>query len=327
MYKAFIAFFVLTLSAVAAEQTGTLTQVQGEVTIFSQPSKTLPAAEAGVTRALYEGQYFVVKPAQVGNKIEKGNIVRTAPNGKARVVYDNGDQFNVGPGTAYKISWDSDTATSNTQVALMYGKFRGVVEKGGPRSKLQIRTQSAVMGVRGTDFFIAANGADKSTEVAIIRGQVEVKSDAPKAEAVQVKAGQSAEIAAPVAAAAKSAPVATKVELRPTTQEELKGIQKASKIDQAASTNAQAQALEKKAVDTTLKDIKATDPKLFNEISNEMKKNPNGDINAVADAVNTKSITQALKTAPKAPENRKPFKSEIEDLEAGAYNRYFKHVE
>lgn len=330
--------------ALAGEQVGTLTQVQGDVKLFSHPTKTLPASEPGVTRALFEGEYFVVNAAKPGDKVEKGNIVRTAPNGKTHVVYDNGDQFNVGPGTAYRVNWEADTAKSNTQITLAYGKFRGIVEKGGPRSKLQIRTNSAVMGVRGTDFFIASNGADNSTEVSIIRGAVEVKPAAPAAKAVEVKAGQSAEIqaAAPMPekklngkAAPAPATVEAKVELRQTTQEDLQSIQKASKIEKgrdvasAAAPEVQKKiaALEKKAVDTTLNDIKATDAKLYAEVSKEMARNPKADSLALTEVVNSKSIDSALKTAPKAPEKRKPYKSEMEDLEAGAYDRYFKTVQ
>lgn len=120
----------------ASPQVATLTQVQGETKLFSHPSKKAPAPQPGVTVALYEGEYYNVKDAEVGDKMERGNILRTAPNGKARVVYDNGDQFNVGPGTAYRVQWSEDSAKATTEVALMYGKFRGIIEKGGPRSKL-----------------------------------------------------------------------------------------------------------------------------------------------------------------------------------------------
>lgn len=347
-------FFVLVFSALfsisraqAGPQVATLTQVQGETKLFSNPSKSMPAAQAGVTYALYEGEYYAVKDAAVGDKVEKGNILRTAPNGKARVVYDNGDQFNVGPGTAYRIQWSEDSLKATTQVSLMYGKFRGIVEKGGPRSKLQLRTRSAVMGVRGTDFFVASNGADQSTEVAIIRGSVELKSDQAAAKAVAVKAGESAAVsAAPAALETKAsdakvakAPVAAPVvEVRKTTQEDLVAIQKASKIEApkvapvAAAKEIQAEVakLEQKAVDTTIKDIKATDPKLAEQITKEMAKNgaaTPADVAALSERVNNQSINVAIKTAPKAPEKRKPFASEIEDLEAGAYQRYFKTIE
>jgi hypothetical protein len=254
--------------ALAEDQVGTLTQVEGEVKIFSHPSKTLSEGAPAGSRALYEGEYYEVQNAKVGDRVEQGNILRTPPTSKARVVFDNGDQFNVGPGTAYRVFWKSNDPAAGTQVNLMYGKLRGIVEKGGPRSKLQIKTKTAIMGVRGTDFFIAHSGKDNSTEVAIIRGAVEVKSHAAEAKPVEVKQGFSAEVAAPAPVAAEdhkaAAPAPASVEMRKTTQEELVGIRKSSEIkNTVANDSKQAEIvknLETKAVKTVLNDIKARGP-------------------------------------------------------------------
>jgi len=335
-------FILVTAAFVAApvlagSQVGTLTQIEGKVQVFSNPSKSL-AKDAAGQRALYEGDYYLVKDATIGEKVDQGNIVRTSPGSKARVVFDNGDQINVGSGSAYKVNWDKDSEKGNTKINLMYGKMRGIMEKGGPRSRLQIRTKTAIMGVRGTDFFIAQGGPDEGTEVSIIRGAVEVKAEAPKAKPVQVKAGQSAEIAAPVVVAqteakAKEAPkVEPKVEIRQTTQEEFAGIQKSSQIQtpppaqaaEAAKANPEVakkiEQLEKKAVETTLQDIKKVDEKLYQELA--AKK----DIIKSTDDLNKTAVAKLAETAPKAPEKRKPYRSELEDLEAGAYDRYFKSV-
>ena len=328
----------LAAPALAADtKVGTLTQVQGEVKVFRNPSKKLPAPTPGATHALFEGEYYVVTDAKVGDSVENGAIVRTTPSAKARVVYENGDQFNVGPGTAYKIAW-SDRATADkgqiakTEVNLMYGKLRGIIEKGGPRSKLQIKTRTAIMGVRGTDFFIASGGEDNGTHVTVVRGNVEVKpepakdapKDAPPAKAIEIKAGMSAEVTPPVEVSKSAPAVAPAVELRKSTQEDLIGIQRTSVINKAtaAATTEEAkkvEQLEKKAVETTMKDIKATDAKLYAELTKDPSK--------TNDAVNSKAIDKLLAVAPKAPEKRKPYKSELDDLEAGAYEKYFKNVD
>ncbi|MGZ3696592.1 MAG: FecR family protein [Bdellovibrionota bacterium] len=334
------------LNALAESQVGTLTQVEGEVKVFSHPSKTMAEGGTAGARALFEGEYYEVGPAKVGDRVEKGNIVRTAPTAKARVVFDNGDQFNVGPGTAYRIFWKENEAGTN--VNLMYGKLRGIIEKGGPRSKLQVKTKTAIMGVRGTDFFIAHGGQDNTTEVSIIRGAVEVKPEnAPAAtKPVEVKAGMSAEVSAPPAPAETETKAETKtetteggkqvakkveetkvapvVELRKTTQEDLIGIQKSSQITQAPKSEDPKKAeeikkLETKAVETVMKDIKKTDAKLYAQIEKAGNK--------TTDDINSKAIDKLLLVAPKAPEKRKPYKSELDNLEDGAYEQYFKNVE
>ncbi len=350
-------------AAYGGDQVGTLTQIDGVVKIFSNPSKILPKdpAKDGGSIALFEGEYFQVRDARIGDRMQKGNIVRTSPQAKARIVFENGDQFNVGPATAYRVTWDKDSVDGRAQVSLMYGKVRGIVEKGGPRSKLFIKTRTATMGVRGTDFFIADDGKDGATEVSIIRGSVEVKSSAPRSKPVQVKAGYSVSVVPPPQAAAPAtdlgssqtgravpggggrgskavAPIdhtivdfTPKIELRQTTQEELSAIQKSSSLEAKKTTDAAkpdaavaqaVEALEKKAVKTTLKDIQREDPKLFAQLKAQSATQP-----ASTDELNLMAVQKLQVDAPKAPSQRKPYKSELEDLDQGTYDKYFKNVQ
>lgn len=325
----FIGMLFISSGARASDQVGTFTQVDGEVKLFSHPSKTLQSG--GGTHVLYEGEYYLAEEAKVGHRVEQGNIVRTAPGAKARVVFENGDQINVGPATAMRIFWNKDAAKASTRMDLAYGKIRGIVEKGGPRSHMQIRTRTATMGVRGTDFFIADGGTDGGTEVSIMRGAVEVTPKAENAKPVEVKQGMSADIppAKPEAAAEAKAdpakmsalPVQAAVELRQTTQEELQGIQRSSTIERKPAEAAQAGTpdiakLESKAVETTLKDIKTYDPKMYAQL--ETRKPTS------TDEINNHVVQALIKDAPKAPENHKPHKSEVDNLEQGAYEKYFK---
>jgi hypothetical protein len=266
----FVAIFLSSAFAWASEQVGTLTQLDGEVKLFSNPAKEL---QGSGPHALFEGQYYTVGDAKVGSRLEKGNILRTAPSGKARVVFDNGDQYNVGTSTAYKVAYEKDVADGKPSVDLMYG----IVAKGGPRSKLQIRTKSATMGVRGTDFYIADGGPTGGTEVTVMRGEVEVK---------------------PVAAAASKAtvPVTT---VKPGFSGEVQ--------------------LEKKALETTLNDVKSYDKKLYAKVDAAKLDG--------AEDVNRASVEALMSDAPAAAKNKKPFKSELEDLEKGAYDKYFKIVD
>lgn len=300
----------------AEVQVATVTQVEGNVKIFSHPSKS-PSNDSSIQQALYEGEYFQISDAHVGDKIEKGNLLRTLPGGKARVVYENGDQINVGSGTAYKVSWEEKKENPEVNINLAYGKLRGIVAKGGPRSHLSIKTKTAVMGVRGTDFFVAQGGADGTTEVAIIRGKVDVTPLTPKAKTQSVESGFSAEVAAPTGK--ENAMVNPQVELRKTTQEDLMGIQKSSTIHtEKPKADEKIAALESKATETALKDIAATNQKLYASLE--------GKKITTLEEINQAAVQSLIPAAPKAPAHRKPHKAELENIEDGAYERYFKVV-
>jgi hypothetical protein len=149
---ALLVFCLLSVPASAGEpQAGTLAELQGEVKLLTHPGKTV---QGPAPHVLFEGNYYSVQDAKAGMKVARGNVLRTAIGGKVKVLFENGDQFYVGSGTAYKVNWtEGGQGGKKPEINLMYGKIRGVVEKGGPRSGLRIRTSSATMGVRGTDFF------------------------------------------------------------------------------------------------------------------------------------------------------------------------------
>lgn len=319
--------YILPLTAAVTTQSlantanmATVTAIDGDVKVFSYPSKT---AEGPAPRALFEGEYYSVHNARIGEKIGKGNIVRANPGAKAKVVYDNGDQFNVGGGTAYRITWNEE---GKTDLNLMYGKVRGVVSKDGPRSgKLYIRTKSATMGVRGTDFFIADDGKN-GTEVSVLRGKVEVTKNAPIKE---LKAGEVAPEPKKVEVTqGQTVTVEKKVDVKKTTQEELKAIvtttttktlsESELKKSVGSEELAKVTELEKKAVDSTLQDIKTYDPTLYTELKGR-------NLASVAE-VNTKVAEKLTAEAPSAPKKRKPFRVELENLGSDVYKKYFKEI-
>lgn len=330
---------LISLSAGADEHVGTLTQLEGLVQIFSHPSKTMPKEKPkDGTLALFEGEYYVVGKGKTGDSVENGNIVRTAPGAKARVVFENGDQYQVGSGTAYRVSWDakaSERAKLQAKIDLMYGKFRGVVSKEGPRKKMLLRTPTAVMGVRGTDFFVEENARTGESEFTIIRGVVDVtpiakdtkdtKTAAPAP--VEVKAGYSAVVAETAAKAEAPKPV----ELRPTAQDELRAIQKHSEIPPATAAApvskevaAKVEGLEKKALESTLKEIREYSPELHAKLT------ANPGAAASLDRVNAASVEALVPAAPKlAPKRRrKPVLKDLDpEADERAYERYFKPVE
>ncbi len=299
----------------SSNQVGTLTQLEGEVKIFSHPGTMI---QGPPPHALFQGEYYSVGDAKLGDRVEEGNIVRTAVGAKAKVVFDNGDQFFVGSGTAYKVQWMHDT---NPKVSLMHGKLRGVIIKGGPRGKLTIRTRAATMGVRGTDFLIGDAEDGEGTQVTILRGEVFLKPHGDKANPASIQAGFSGE-------APMTHPKDTKkieIEVRKVTKEDLIMAHQCAKISPEIKKTKVSEAviekiktLESKCIETTLDDIKKADPELYAEL----KSKPIQSI----DEINTQSVQKFYKDAPLSNKKRKPFESELKGLDPATYEKYFKTV-
>ncbi|HLE10945.1 MAG: hypothetical protein A2504_09150 [Bdellovibrionales bacterium RIFOXYD12_FULL_39_22] len=334
-----------TLLAQSTEHAGTIVKVQGTVDVYTHPSKS----PQGVSpRILYDNEYYTTIPAKLGHKVVAGDVIRTGNGAKARIVYKNGDQFNVGEGTEYRVTVlrTNIEGKDKSVINMMRGQLRAIISKEGPRNNMEVKTQNASMGVRGTDFFVAQNGNLGKAEVSVLRGEVEVKIAPPKvettkkettsslakAEVISVKPGFSAQWQAPATEEKKSdnnkattsAPEPIKantIVLQKTTQTDLIKIQQNSVIPQTQVTEEKMSAtvakemaiLEKAAVETTMKDIKAHDPQLYAKL----EKN---NVSSVS-AINSEVVKEVFQEAPKAP--GKPGAAALNDLDEDAYEKYF----
>lgn len=153
-----------------AEKPPILTFVEGTVELFSEPSQKIHAeVPEGMSRARYEGTHYLAQIVRPGARLPLGAWLRTRPGARARVVFANGDQMNVGPASFFKIE---APAGKGQEMDLRYGLVRSIISKKGPRSRFKVRTSSAVMGVRGTDFVVESNSL---TSLTLIRGAVELR--------------------------------------------------------------------------------------------------------------------------------------------------------
>jgi len=293
----------------SGSQVATMAGVSGGVQIFAQPSSSLPAGKRadGVAVAFFEGRYYLIKSAVQGDRIENGNIVRTLPGGQATVIYDNGDQFYVGKGTSYRVQWKekaSSQGDQEPQVELNYGRIRGVISKEGPRRKIRVKTRGAVMGVRGTDFFVADDLPTGEIALTVVRGAVEVENKAGKK--TEVKTDMSAEIS-------------DKIDVRKTTKVDLEDIRESVAPPPVKEKPVLVAELEKKALSVTMKDIELYQPEAFRELTRS------GTAPASLEQVNSKVIETARETAPAGPATpRRPKLSTIREKDAGeVYQKFF----
>ncbi len=120
--------------------------------------------------------------ARVGEKVFPKDTVITAKDARAKIVMVDNNEINVSPESQVEIqNYEYDPAGGKKDVLLnvIYGKVRSKVEQkyDGKSSKFQIKTPSAVAGVRGTDFLTGFQGG--VTNVVTFEGKVEFGAPGP----------------------------------------------------------------------------------------------------------------------------------------------------
>ena len=152
-------FLLLFASMSYAAEFGTFMLVKGKVIIINTKSESVEA--------------------KVSSKIYVGETVMTDNESRAKIIMSDRNVLNILPNTKLKIEkYTSGTDNKEVQLNLIEGKVRSNVgEKyDNKSSKFEIRTATAVAGVRGTEFITSYDPASKSTEVLTIHGQVIFKS-------------------------------------------------------------------------------------------------------------------------------------------------------
>lgn len=124
--------------------------------------------------------------AKVGTKVMPGDTVTTGAESRAKIVMVDRNVINVSPDTKLKIEeYTSDATSKNVKLSLLNGKIRNNVEQkyDNLKNKFEVKTPTAVAGVRGTQFITSYNDSTKATEIITLRGQVEFKTLNPNVSA------------------------------------------------------------------------------------------------------------------------------------------------
>ena len=97
--------------------------------------------------------------AQVGDAVRARDVVYTGADGSAGITFSDNSLMSFGPNTVFaidKYSFDSTTHAGEFEGSLRQGRLgavSGKMVKQSPES-MKVRTPSAVMGVRGTEFVV-----------------------------------------------------------------------------------------------------------------------------------------------------------------------------
>jgi len=133
--------FILFPSTVLAEPVGKFTHIEGRVDITS------PGEAA--------------RPAMLGDEVNAGDIIRTKSEAKAEITFVDGNILRLAKSTRMKITeYLFDKERTSGILKLYRGKIQNKVKKLlgrvfglKKRNRFEVHTPTAVVGVRGTNFF------------------------------------------------------------------------------------------------------------------------------------------------------------------------------
>ncbi|MCE3009001.1 MAG: FecR family protein [Proteobacteria bacterium] len=118
-----------------------------------------------------------IETAKVGSKVKAGDTVTSGPDSRAKIVMTDKNVLNISPDTKITIEkYTNDSQSKEVELNVQQGKVRATVEQkyDGEKSKFNIKTPSAVAGVRGTDFLTTYDPQTRVSSVVTFHGTVAV---------------------------------------------------------------------------------------------------------------------------------------------------------
>jgi len=142
-----------------------------------------------------------IKRARIGGKVFPNDTVITSKDSRAKIIMVDKNILNVSPNSQMvieKYQYNPAAKKKNVLINVLYGKVRSKVEQkyDGKNNRFQVKTPSAVAGVRGTDFFTSFNSHTRKTRVVTFGGEVhygQLGANGTIRNGVSVRAGQMAQ--------------------------------------------------------------------------------------------------------------------------------------
>ena len=101
-------------------------------------------------------------PAAVGTRVEAGDVLRTGADGALGMVMTDDSLLSIGPNSVLsldRLDYDPTTQQGRFDTSLRKGSLgviSGRIAKQSPTA-MSVRTPSAILGVRGTEFVVGAD--------------------------------------------------------------------------------------------------------------------------------------------------------------------------
>ena len=151
-------------SVQAADVAGRLTQVEGRIDILR--GGKLPAI-----------------PVKLNDGVQVGDVLRTKSMSKAQITFSDNSTMTISPESRVAVEaymFDSTQNKRNAVVQLFQGLAQVVVSKiyKSAEPDFVVKTQTAIMGVRGTDFGVRIH--PNSSDVLNFEGLLQVGNNLPE---------------------------------------------------------------------------------------------------------------------------------------------------
>lgn len=141
-------YFILTIlipSFVAAKSVGKVVFVRGKATVDSSILNK-------------------------GAPLNEGQVIKTEKRSVVRVKFIDDSTMTIGPKSEVKVAKFKPGQPG--VISLLKGKIRSQVKKTGDKDKMYVKTPTAAMGVRGTDYQITYNPKTEKSAVVTFEGNV-----------------------------------------------------------------------------------------------------------------------------------------------------------
>jgi hypothetical protein len=110
---------------------------------------------AGSVKAMIPAATRNAQPLSVNETLQWNDLLQTNAKGRVRAGLTDGSILSLGSNSQLRVV-QHDATTQQTTIDLNYGKLRNqVVKITQPGGKYEVRTPNAVIGVIGTDFYVA----------------------------------------------------------------------------------------------------------------------------------------------------------------------------
>lgn len=169
---AFLSFFIFSTAHAAENSIGIFMTVKGDVRVARGAEKSA---------------------AKTGQSVFEGDVITASADSRAKIAMKDRNIISVSPNTVFKIQgYKADASARNVELRLKTGKIRSEVNVpyDGEKNKFEIKTSSAVIGVRGTDFISSHNMKTNVTEVVTLHGKVWLSSVGKGAAPTVLSMGQ-----------------------------------------------------------------------------------------------------------------------------------------
>lgn len=159
------------------------------ITLFASIGKVV--ALRGDANILREEAQIKIK---LGSEVEKSDAIVTKANAKLQLIFNDKTIITIGPNSNFKIEeYIYEKKKNKAQFSMARGTFKTITGKIGKiaPNRFKIKTKSATIGIRGTQFLV--NASSKNVQVFCTQGAVSV-TDNILNKSVDVPAGFATEV-------------------------------------------------------------------------------------------------------------------------------------